>query len=364
MPDDRTPQADDTDVAPGRSRRTSDAVFASLANHNYRLYFCGQALSLIGTWMQATAQAWLVLTLSGSAAVLGVVVALQALPVLLLGPYAGVVADRVDRRKLMIVLQSVMGLLAAVLAVLALGGWVQVWQVAVLAVLLGLNNAFENPARQAFIHQIVGNDLIRNAVTLNSVLVNAARAIGPAAAGVILAAVGAGWCFAINAASFVAVVVSLWMMRTDEIAYEKPVARARGQLREGLRYVGGRPTLWVPLVMMAIVGTLAYEFPVSLPVAAREVFDGGPQAFGFMTSSMGIGAVIGGLVVAARGTTGLRTLTLAALGFGVTIAITAVVPSLWMAIVALFFVGWLSVSFSPPATPRCNSNRNHRCVVA
>lgn len=345
MPDDRTPQADDTDVAPGRSRRTSDAVFASLANHNYRLYFCGQALSLIGTWMQATAQAWLVLTLSGSAAVLGVVVALQALPVLLLGPYAGVVADRVDRRKLMIVLQSVMGLLAAVLAVLALGGWVQVWQVAVLAVLLGLNNAFENPARQAFIHQIVGNDLIRNAVTLNSVLVNAARAIGPAAAGVILAAVGAGWCFAINAASFVAVVVSLWMMRTDEIAYEEPVARAKGQLREGLRYVGGRPTLWVPLVMMAIVGTLAYEFPVSLPVAAREVFDGGPQAFGFMTSSMGIGAVIGGLVVAARGTTGLRTLTLAALGFGVTIAITAVVPSLWMAIVALFFVGWLSVSF-------------------
>lgn len=345
MPDDRTPQADDTDVAPDRSRRTSDAVFASLANHNYRLYFCGQALSLIGTWMQATAQAWLVLTLSGSAAVLGVVVALQALPVLLLGPYAGVVADRVDRRKLMIVLQSVMGLLAAVLAVLALGGWVQVWQVAVLAVLLGLNNAFENPARQAFIHQIVGNDLIRNAVTLNSVLVNAARAIGPAAAGVILAAVGAGWCFAINAASFVAVVVSLWMMRTDEIAYEEPVARAKGQLREGLRYVGGRPTLWVPLVMMAIVGTLAYEFPVSLPVAAREVFDGGPQAFGFMTSSMGIGAVIGGLVVAARGTTGLRTLTLAALGFGVTIAITAVVPSLWMAIVALFFVGWLSVSF-------------------
>ncbi|WP_279103138.1 MFS transporter [Gordonia bronchialis] len=345
MPDDRAPQAGDTHVAPGRSRRTSDAVFASLANHNYRLYFCGQALSLIGTWMQATAQAWLVLTLSGSAAVLGVVVALQALPVLLLGPYAGVVADRVDRRKLMIALQSVMGVLAAVLAVLALGGWVQVWQVAVLAVLLGLNNAFENPARQAFIHQIVGNDLIRNAVTLNSVLVNAARAIGPAVAGVILAAVGAGWCFAINAASFVAVVVSLWLMHTDEIAYEEPVARAKGQLREGLRYVGGRPTLWVPLVMMAIVGTLAYEFPVSLPVAARDVFDGGPQAFGFMTSSMGIGAVIGGLVVAARGTTGLRTLTLAALGFGVTIAVTAIVPSLWMAIVALFFVGWLSVSF-------------------
>ncbi|MCH5645400.1 MFS transporter [Gordonia sp. ABSL49_1] len=321
------------------------AVFASLASHNYRLYFGGQALSLIGTWMQATAQAWLVLTLSGSASILGIIVALQALPVLLLGPYAGVVADRVDRRKLMIALQSVMGILAAILATLALGGWVQVWQIAILAVLLGLNNAFENPARQAFIHQIVGHDLIRNAVTLNSVLVNAARAVGPATAGVILAAVGAGWCFAINAASFVAVVVSLLVMRTSEITYEQPVARAKGQLREGLRYVGGRPTLWVPLVMMAIVGTLAYEFPVSLPVAASEVFDGGPQAFGFMTSSMGIGAVIGGLVVAARGTTGLRTLTFAAFGFGVTIALTALAPTLWLAIIALFFVGWLSVSF-------------------
>ncbi|MDL9938040.1 MFS transporter [Gordonia sp. ABSL1-1] len=326
--------------------RSRHPVFESLGNRNYRIYYGGQALSLIGTWMQATAQAWLVLTLSDSPSLLGLIVALQALPVLLFGPYAGVIADRVDRRRLMMMLQSVMGVLAAVLAILTIGGWVQVWQVATLALLLGLNNAFEIPARQAFIHQIVGPDLIRNAVTLNSVMVNAARAIGPAVGGILLALVGAGWCFAFNAASFVAVVVSLSMLRTSELVHEEPVARAKGQLREGLRYVRGTPDLWVPLVMMAVVGTLAYEFAVSLPVLARDVFDSGPEAFGFMTSSMGIGAVFGGLIVAARGSTGLRPLTLAAAGFGVTIAVTALAPELWMAIVAMFFVGWLSVSFT------------------
>ena len=340
----------------------STGVFASLSVHNYRLYFGGQAVSLIGTWMQATAQAWLVLTLSGSSSILGLIVALQALPILIIGPYAGVIADRVDRRLLMIFLQTIMGVLALVLAILTLGGWIAVWQIAILALLLGLNNAFENPARQAFIHQIVGESLIRNAVTLNSVMVNAARAIGPAVAGVLLAAVGAGWCFVINATSFVAVVVSLVAMRTSEISHEIPVPRAKGQLREGLRYVRSKPILWVPLVMMALVGTLAYEFQVSLPVAARDVFDGGPQAFGFMTSSMGVGAVVGGLIVAARGTTGLRTLIVTATGFGITIAVTAAAPSLWLAIVALFFVGWLSVSFMSTgnATLQLNSRPQMR----
>ncbi|OZC32136.1 MFS transporter [Gordonia polyisoprenivorans] len=346
----------------GDMAQEREGMFASLHIYNYRLYFGGQALSLVGTWMQATAQAWLVLTLSNSSTVLGVIVALQAVPILILGPYAGVIADRVDRRKLMIILQSVMGLLAAALAILTFGGWVQVWQVGVLAVLLGLNNAFENPSRQAFIHQIVGESRIRNAVTLNSVMVNAARAVGPAVAGLVLAAVGAGWCFAINAASFVAVVVSLLMMRTAEIAEETPVKRCKGQLREGLRYVAGRPVLWVPLTMMALVGTLAYEFQVSLPAAAKDAFHGGPQAFGFMTAAMGVGAVVGGLLVAARGTTGLRTLILAAIGFGITIAVTAAVPHLWMAIVALFFVGWLSVSFMSTgnATLQLNSDPQMR----
>ncbi|MEE4021957.1 MFS transporter [Gordonia sp. PKS22-38] len=336
-----------TERTPGLSTGGGPAtgVFASLANPNYRLYFGGQTLSMTGTWMQMTAQAWLVLELSGSASVLGAIVALQALPILLLGPYAGVIADRVDRRRLMITLQTVMGLLAGALAALTVGGWVQIWHIAVLALLLGLNNAFENPARQAFIHQVVGEDLIRNAVTLNSVMVNAARAIGPGVAGVLVATIGAGWCFAINAASFVAVVISLVAMNTDTIEYEAPVARAKGQLREGLRYVRGSPSLWIPLVMMALVGTLTYEFQVSIPAAAEGTFAGGPQALGYMTSAMGVGAVVGGLFVAARGTTGLRPLTIASAGFGVTMTATALAPSLPFAIIALFFVGWLSVTF-------------------
>ncbi|GAB2641538.1 MFS transporter [Gordonia jinhuaensis] len=356
--------AAETVPAPPGKRPTTRiaAVFASLAVPNYRLYFGGQAISLIGTWMQATAQSWLVLTLSNSATMLGVVVALQTVPVLVLGPYAGVVADRVDRRTLMIALQSIMGVLAAILAALTLSGVIAVWQIAILAVALGINNAFENPSRQAFIHQIVGESLIRNAVTLNSVMVNAARAIGPAVAGVLLAAVGAGWCFAINAASFVAVVVSLVAMNSAQIIYEKPVARAKGQLREGLVYVSRRPVLWAPLVMMGLVGTLAYEFQVSLPAAAKESFDGGSTAYGFMTSAMGVGAVVGGLIVAARGSTGLRPLTLAALGFGITIAITAAAPSLAVAIIALFFVGWLSVTFMSTgnATLQLNSSPQMR----
>ncbi|WP_439031622.1 MFS transporter [Gordonia terrae] len=367
MTDDRVPVSDESPRdhdTPGTSPGSpADAgMFASLRIPNYRLFFGGMAVSMTGSWMQATAQAWLVLSLSGSASVLGLIVALQALPVLLIGPYAGVIADRVDRRRLLIILQSMMGLLAAVLAVVTLTGVVQVWHVGVLAVLLGFGHAFEQPARQAFIHQIVGKDLIRNAVTLNSVMVNAARAVGPAVAGVVLGLVGSGLCFAINAVSFVAVVAALVALDAAGITSETPIPRARGQLREGLRYVRAHPALWIPLVTMALVGTLTYNFPVTLPAAADFVFDGGPQALGFMTSAMGVGAVVGGLVVAARGTTGLRPLTLAAFGFGVTVAAAALAPNLPTVICALFLVGWLSVAFMSTgnATLQLNSEPHMR----
>ncbi|MCG7631882.1 MFS transporter [Gordonia McavH-238-E] len=367
MTDERVPEIEDDsrDREPGghppvESDRTS--MFASLRIPNYRLFYAGMAVSMTGSWMQATAQAWLVLTLSGSASVLGLIVALQALPVLLIGPYAGVIADRVDRRRLLIVLQSMMGLLAAALAVITLAGVVEVWHVGVLAVMLGLGHAFEQPARQAFIHQIVGKDLIRNAVTLNSVMVNAARAVGPAVAGVVLGLVGSGLCFAVNAVSFVAVVASLLALDSSKITTETPIPRAKGQLREGLRYVRGSPALWIPLATMALVGTLTYNFPVTLPAVADFVFDGGPEALGFMTSAMGVGAVVGGLVVAARGTTGLRPLTLAAFGFGVAVGATALAPNLPTAICALVGVGWLSVTFMSTgnATLQLNSEPQMR----
>ena len=320
-------------------------TFSSLSVPNYRRYFTGQAVSLIGTWMQTTAQAWLVLTLTNSATDLGLVIALQTLPMLLLGPYGGVIADRVDKRRLMIVLQALMGVQALVLGLLTLLHVVTFTEVCILAVVLGLNNCFENPSRQAFVLEMVGPDDLRNAVSLNSTLVNAARAVGPAVGGVLIATVGVGWCFMINATSFIAVVVSLATMDRSQLTPSEPTARTRGQLREGLRYVVRTPKLAVPLLMMGLVGMLAYEFQVTLPVAARQVFHGGAEVYGVMTAAMGIGAVVGGLMTAARGKTGLRAMVLASLVFGVVILFAAVAPVLAVEMVALALVGYASVSF-------------------
>jgi MFS family permease len=328
-----------------RVQRFRRDTFASLANSNYRLYFFGQATSLVGTWMQTIAQSFLVLHLTGSGFDVGLVVALQTLPVLLLGPYGGVVADRVDKRKLMIVLQSAMGVQALVFGILTLTHVITLWQIAILAVILGLNNTFENPARQTFVLEMVGPKDLRNAVTLNSVLVNVARAVGPAVAGIIIAAGGYGVCFMINAASFVAVVLSLTKMNVDALSPAEPTHRGRGQLREGLRYVKGEVGLGIPLVMMAIVGCLAYEFQVTLPVMATGAFHGGSQSYGFMTAAMGIGAVIGGLYAAGRGKTGLRSLTKSSVVFAVVIAIAAVAPNLTIELIALAGVGAASVTF-------------------
>jgi MFS family permease len=320
-------------------------TFAALANPNYRKFFSGQAISLIGTWMQTVAQSWLVLELTGSATLLGVVVALQTLPVLLLGPYGGVLADRLDKRKLMMALQSMMGVLALVLGLLSITQVVQLWHVYLLAFLLGMNNCFENPARQSFVLEMVGPKDLRNAVSLNSVLVNAARAVGPAIAGIIIATGGLGICFLVNALSFVAVVYSLASMDTSTLQRSAPAARARGQLREGLRYVRGNPRLAIPLLMMAIVGCLTYEFSVTLPVLAKQSFGDQASTYGFMTAAMGVGAVIGGLYVAARGQTGIRSLRNSAAVFTVVLAAAALAPTLWLELVALGLVGAASVGF-------------------
>ncbi len=328
-----------------RVRRAGRITFAALSVPNYRLYYSGQAISLVGTWMQMTAQAWLVLSLTHSSTELGVIIALQTLPVLLLAPYGGVIADRVDKRKMMIGLQTAMGVQALILGLLTVTGSVRVWQIGVLAVLLGLNNAFENPSRQSFMLEMVGPDHLRNAVSLNSVLVNVARVLGPAVAGILIATVGEGVCFLVNAASFVAVVASLIAMDTSLLRPTEPMPRAKGQLREGLRYVRGTPELAIPLLMMAVVGCLTYEFQVSLPVMASRGLHVGADGFGFMTASMGVGAVIGGLMVAARGKTGLRPLVLAASAFGVAMTFATLAPTLAAELVALAFAGGASISF-------------------
>ena len=320
-------------------------TFASLANPNYRRYFTGQSISLVGTWMQTVAQSWLVLQLTGSGTALGLVVALQTLPVLILGPYGGVVADRVDKRKMMIALQAMMGLLALVLGVLTVTHEVNLVDVYVLAFLLGLNNCFENPARQAFVLEMVGADDLRNAVSLNSVLVNVARAVGPALAGIIIALGGLGICFLINALSFIAVVYSLCTLDLSALRPSPPTTRSRGQLREGLVYVRRTPELATPLLMMALVGCLAYEFQVVLPIVAAKTFHGGAQTYGFLTAAMGIGAIVGGLYVAARGRTGIRAMTVSSAIFGIVIAAAALAPTLWLELLAMALVGGASVGF-------------------
>jgi MFS family permease len=320
-------------------------TFPALAIPNYRRYLRGQSVSLMGTWMQMTAQAWLVLTLSDSPSTLGVIIALQTLPVLLLGPYGGVIADRVNKLRLMISLQTAMGVQALILGVLTVTGEVRLWQVGVLAALLGLNNAFESPSRQSFMLEMVGRDSLRTAVSLNSTMVNLARVVGPAIGGLLIATTGVGVCFLINAASFIVVVWTLLRLDRSAITRSTPVARGKGQLREGLRYVARTPELGIPLLMMALAGVFAFEFQVTLPVLAKQALDQGSEGFGLMTAAMGVGAVGGGLLVAARGKTGLRPLTIAAAAFGVVLLLAAMAPTLPLALGALVLVGWGSVTF-------------------
>ncbi|MGE0248909.1 MAG: MFS transporter [Thermoleophilia bacterium] len=320
-------------------------TFSALHTPNYRRYFTGQAISLVGTWMQTIAQSWLVLELTGSGTALGAVAAAQFLPILLLAPYGGLLADRLDKRRLLLATQSALGAIALTLGILVVTGVVQVWMVVLMAVLLGTVTACDNPARQAFAQEMVGQDVLRNAVTLNSVLMNAARAVGPAVAGVTIAAVGTGICFLINAASFVAVLVAIGGMDRAALHPSPPAPREPGQVREGLAYVRRTPELLVPLMMLALVGTLAYEFSVVLPLLATGPLDGGAETYGVLTSAMGAGAIVGGLVVASRGRTGLRPLSVAAALFGAALLATAASPTLPVAVVALALTGAASVSF-------------------
>lgn len=325
--------------------RWLDDTFAALSVPNYRRYFAGQAVSLVGTWMQTIAQGWLVLELTGSGTALGLMAAAQFLPILLLAPYGGVLADRLDKRRLLIATQVGLGATALALGVLVVTGLVQLWMVLVLALMLGLLTAVDNPARQSFAQEMVSPSRLRNAVSLNSVLVNTARALGPAMAGILIATTGTGICFLINAASYAAVVFALASMDTAELHPTDSAGRAPGQVRQGLTYVAHTTELLVPLMMLALIGTLAYEFQVVLPLLARGPLEGGPGTYGLLTSAMGAGAIVGGLVVAGHGRTGLRPLTVAAALFGAAILATAAAPTVAVALVALTVVGATSVTF-------------------
>ena len=321
-------------------------MVSSLRQRNYRLFFFGQLVSVAGTWMQTVAQSFVVLDLTHSGTQLGLTTAARFLPMFVFGPLGGVFADRMDRRRVLYVTQALSGLLAGVFAVTVGTHSIRLWIVYLLALALGFVNVFDNPARQSFISEMVSTGDLPNAVTLNSVAANMARVFGAALGGVIAAAIGLALCFTFNALSFGAVLLSLAAMRSSELFPAERVSRQKKQVRQGLRYVRNTPELLIPLLMIAVVGTLAWEFQVSLPLMASEVFHGGAGSYGVMASVMGGGAVVGGLISAARARPRARALCVAAIGWGIAILAAAVAPSFALELAALVFVGYGSITFN------------------
>ncbi|MGE0881801.1 MAG: MFS transporter [Acidimicrobiia bacterium] len=315
-------------------------TFRSLRNRNYRLFFAGQVISVPGTWMQTVGQSWLVLKLShDSAFAVGLVTALQFVPMLLLGPVAGVMADRYDKRRMLLVTQSWLGLTAAALGAIVLAGTARLWMVYVLAIVYGLGAVMDVPTRQAFASELVGQDDLPNAVGLNSIVFNGARIIGPALAAATIAGLGIGWCFVLNALSFVAALIALG--RIDAAALERsiPVPRAKRQIRDGILYAWRVPDLRSQLLLMAVFGTFAYNYPVVLPLLAKRTFAGNASTFSLLTAAMGVGAVIGAVYQARRTRlTGYTTYTMLAVS-GAAAAVGAIVPSVWVLGVVMVVVG-------------------------
>jgi MFS family permease len=353
-------------TSPGPQPAGRAAMFAALAVPNFRRYVSGQALSLIGTWVETVAQALLVLRLTHSGIALGLVTAARYAPILLLSPYAGLLVDRDDKRRVLLVTQAGLALVSAILGACVLAGVVRLWQVVVLAIAFGTLSAVDNPARQAFVQEVVGHDLIRNAVTLNSTSVNVARVIGPAIAAVLVSTIGIGWCFVVNAVSFCFVIASLLSMNTGALHRIKRVPRGRGELRAGLRYAAGVPDIIRPLLMMALVGTFTFEFEVSLPLLSEVTFHGTDTTYSWLLGALGAGAVAGGLLAARSSTTGVRRLTIAALYYAVSVAFVAASPTLPCAVAACALVGAASVTFltTGNATVQLASDPAYRGRVA
>jgi MFS family permease len=328
-----------------RVRRLGRDTFSSLRNRNYRLYFIGQIISVSGTWMQRLAQSWLILDLTHSGVALGIEAGLQFLPMLLFGAWGGVIADRVDKRRLLYATQMAAGLLALVLGIIVSVHAAAVWNVYLLSVLLGFVNVIDNPARQTFVLEMVGRDELQNAVALNSVVMNSSRVIGPAVGGVVISLIGLAPCFYLNAASFVAVLFALGMMDPTKLQRVPTVPRAKGQLRDGFRYVWSDRMVRTPLLMMAVIGTLAFNFSVVIPLIATNVFHLGAGGFGGLTSVLGAGAVIGALAAASRKGISYHRLIILTVAMGVSILAAAAAPNLTLEIVALFLMGAASFAF-------------------
>jgi MFS family permease len=326
----------------------SSSTFRSLRGYNYRVWASGAAVSNVGTWMQRTAQDWIVLTqlTRHNATAVGIVMALQFGPQLLLLPLTGWAADHLDRRKLLMVTQATMGALALGLGLLTLTGLVQLWHVYVFALLLGCVAAFDAPARQTFVSELVTEIDLQNAVALNSTSFNAARMIGPAVAGTLIAAVGTGWVFVINAASYVAVIGAMKMLRVHELYLRQRAVRTRGSFLEGFRYVWRRPDLKAVLFMLFLIGTFGLNFPIFISTMSVTVFHAGAHQYGLLSSIMAIGSVVGALLAARRDKPRMGVLLVGASVFGVGCALAALMPGYWLFGMALIVVGVAAQTFT------------------
>ncbi|GAA4660801.1 MFS transporter [Arthrobacter cryoconiti] len=324
-----------------------NSMFSALKVFNYRLWVSGALVSNIGTWMQRVAQDWLVLTVlthnSGTAA--GITTGLQFLPIIFLGPFAGLLGDRVNKRKLLLCTQAAMGFCALLLGLLVVTNQVELWHVYVLAFVLGVASAFDAPSRQAFVSEVVAKADVPNAVALNSASFNLARLAGPGVAGLVIALFGTGPAFLINAASFLAVIVSLWRMRVSELQPVMKVPRGKGQIREGFAYIRQRPDLMMIMVLVFMVGTFGMNFQITNALMATTVFHLGPGEYGLLGSVMAIGTLAAALMAARRKNMRMVYIVGGALAFGLTVAVAAFMPSYVLYALALIPVGLAALTF-------------------
>lgn len=324
-------------------------MFSSLKVRNYRLFFAGQVVSNIGTWMQRIAQDWLVLSLTGSATAVGVTTALQFLPMLLFGLYGGVLVDRLNKRRALLVTQMSMALTGIALALLTLSGHVHVWHVYLAAFAVGLATVVDNPARQSFVSEMVGPAQLQNAVSLNSANFQSARLVGPAVAGLMITGVGTGYAFLFNGLSFVAPIAGLLLMRARELYAVKRTPKGKGQLREGLHYVAGRPDLTWTIILVGFIGTFGFNFPVYLSAFADDVFHAGAGSYSLFNTLMAVGSLAGALLAARRGTAKLRVMIAAAAAFGALELVAATAPSLWLFALLMIPIGMFGMTVNVTA---------------
>jgi len=323
-------------------------VFRSLRNSNYRIWAAGALVSNVGTWMQRTAQDWLVLTqlTHHDASAVGTVMALQFGPQLLLLPWTGFAADHYNQRKLLMATQATMGVLALALGLLTITGGVQLWHVDVFAFLSGCASAFDAPVRQIFVTELVGDADLPNAIALNSTSFNAARMIGPAVAGLVIASVGTGWAFLLNGASFIAVLASLFLLRLSGLHANARAFRTRGSLTEGWRYVWSRPDLRAILAMLFLIGTFGLNFPIFISTMAVNVLHADARGYGLLSSTMAIGTISGALLAAGRDRPGFNSLLIGSAVFGLGCALAAIAPNYWLFAGALVVIGVAALTFT------------------